>query len=112
MMTYTTKECSYKTGGTRSYELTQQNFDSPHVMAATRGHVCLCSGHEIGLPAKLLRWFPRPGHSSRIGAVIRRAYHHAQKLVGRLCAIMVSELPVGLSTSLKRLKTHQPQGRI
>ena len=54
-------------------------------MAATRGHVCLCSGHEIGLPAKLLRWFPRPGHISRIGAVIRRAYHHAQPLVGQLC---------------------------
>ena len=54
-------------------------------MAATRGHVCLCSGHEIGLPAKLLRWFPRPGHISRIGAVIRRAYHHAQPLAGELC---------------------------
>ena len=29
MMTYTTKEWSYKTGGTRSYDLTQQKFDCP-----------------------------------------------------------------------------------
>ena len=29
MMTYTTKEWSYKTRGTRSYDLTQQNFDCP-----------------------------------------------------------------------------------
>ena len=29
MMTYTTKECSYKAEGTPSYDLTQQNFDCP-----------------------------------------------------------------------------------
>ena len=50
-----------------------------------RGHKCLRSGHEMVLPAKLLRRLTHPGPIGRTWAIIRRACHHAYQLVGRLC---------------------------
>ena len=50
MMTYTTKECSYKTSGTPSCDLTQQNFGYPDIMAATGATYAFAAAMKSAFP--------------------------------------------------------------